>query len=228
MTTYGPRDASTLIEALSADNPNTRLHAAMACGTRMGSKANNGTASSRWDKAEAPAYTPALMDVLIERCAVESDFFVREMLTWALIRHPSRRLVDALVQQLEDPRPQAQSQALHTLSKLALSPHLVPGRIWEAIKDKHVADPHDEVATAAWRVAVLVVPEDQRAALTTKLEKERTRTHPETIKSLRRALAALGHGADCATGRGDAGVCEDTADNMKAALRVRNGGIYLR
>ena len=30
-----------------------------------------------------------LIEALIERCAVEPDFFVRDMLTWALTRYPS-------------------------------------------------------------------------------------------------------------------------------------------
>ncbi len=31
------------------------------------------------------------------RCAVEPDFFVRDMLTWALTRHPASLVVDAIL-----------------------------------------------------------------------------------------------------------------------------------
>lgn len=33
---------------------------------------------------------PNLLDALLERCAIESDFFVRDMLAWALTRLPSK------------------------------------------------------------------------------------------------------------------------------------------
>ena len=58
------------------------------------------------------------LDVLIERCRVEPDFFVRDMLTWAMTRMPAEETVPRLIAELDSPLPQAISQSLHTLSKI--------------------------------------------------------------------------------------------------------------
>ena len=57
-----------MLAALAGGNPSTRLQAALAIGTHP---------------------DPGLVDVLIARSAIEPDFFVRDMLTWALTRLPS-------------------------------------------------------------------------------------------------------------------------------------------
>ncbi|WP_396229723.1 HEAT repeat domain-containing protein, partial [Frankia sp. CpI1-P] len=54
---------SRLLDALSAADSSTRLQATLAVGTNP---------------------DPDLLEALMERCAVEPDFFVRDMLTWAL------------------------------------------------------------------------------------------------------------------------------------------------
>jgi HEAT repeat protein len=57
-------------------------------------------------------------DLLVEALAAERDFFVREYLTWSIVR-----MADAatplLIRMLHDARPQARHGAAHTLSKIA-------------------------------------------------------------------------------------------------------------
>ena len=66
MTSTTPQD-SRVAKALSAESSSIRLQAALAIGSG----------------AEAD-YT----ELLVERCAIEPDFFVRDMLSWALTRLP--------------------------------------------------------------------------------------------------------------------------------------------
>jgi HEAT repeat protein len=117
---------------LEAPDPSLRLRAAVAAGT-------------------TPA--PEQVDLLVRRCAVEPEFAVRDMLTWALTRQQARTtVVDRLVAELASPEPQARSQALHTLSKIA------DERAWPAITVALLQDADDEVARAAWRAAVVLAP----------------------------------------------------------------------
>src|SRR4051794_24439285 len=88
---------SRAIAALSAEASSTRLQAALAVGTHP---------------------DPSVVDVLVERCAVEPDFFVRDMLTWALTRLPQEVTLPKALAELKSERTQARSQALHLLSKL--------------------------------------------------------------------------------------------------------------
>src|ERR1051325_6763341 len=87
----------TLVNALSAGESSVRLQAALAAGTQA---------------------APGLRETLVARCAVEPDFFVRDMLTWALTRLPAERTVPRLRAELRSTHAQARSQALHTLSKI--------------------------------------------------------------------------------------------------------------
>ena len=86
-----------LLAALAADDASTRLRAAMAAGSNP---------------------HPGYAEELIRRCGVEPDFFVRDMLTWALTRLPADLTVPGLVTELGSASPQARAQALHTLSKI--------------------------------------------------------------------------------------------------------------
>src|SRR5262245_61859914 len=104
---------------LAAGNSSARLQAALAAGTRA---------------------DPGLADALVARCAVEPDFFVRDMLTWALTRLPAASTVPKLVAELRSGRAQARSQALHTLSKIG------DRTAWPAITRALLHDPDDEVA----------------------------------------------------------------------------------
>ena len=132
---------------------------------------------------------PASVDALVERCSVEPDFFVRDMLTWALTRLPADVTVPRLVDELSSPFPQARSQALHTLSKIG------DARAQPAVTDGLLHDEEDEVARAAWRAAVVLVPAGEEAALAEDLAAELGRREPESRRSLTRSMVDLGESA---------------------------------
>ncbi|MEU6865645.1 HEAT repeat domain-containing protein [Streptomyces sp. NPDC046876] len=158
-------DTVRALEALASSSSSVRLRAALAVGT---------------------AADPRCVDTLIERCAVEPDFHVRDMLTWALTRHPSSVTVPKLVEALGSERAQARSQALHTLSKVG------DRQAWPAITRALLTDPDDEVARSAWRAAVVLVPEGAASGLAEVLVTQLGRGGRETQLSLSRALVALG------------------------------------
>nr|WP_240686743.1 HEAT repeat domain-containing protein [Amycolatopsis suaedae] len=150
---------------LTATNSSVRLQAALTAGTRA---------------------DPGLTGVLVARCAVEPDFFVRDMLTWALTRLPAETTVPALLAELRSERAQARSQALHTLSKIG------DRSVWPAITRALLHDPDDEVARSAWRAAVVLVPDEERATLAADLAAQLGRGDRSVRLSLSRALVALG------------------------------------
>ncbi len=125
--------------ALTAPDASARLQAALAAGTHP---------------------DPARVGLLVARCAVEPDFFVRDMLTWALTRHPADLTVPLLLAEVtaevSADGAQARSQALHTLSKVG------DPRGWEVVTTELLRDPDAEVARAAWRAAVVLVPAGPR------------------------------------------------------------------
>lgn len=163
-THRNPQDMR-LLDALAANNSSTRLEAALALGTRPAAE---------------------FADALVERCAIEPDFFVRDMLTWALTRLPAAVTVPALRAQLGSDRPQARSQALHTLSKIG------DRSAWPAITRSLLVDADDDVARSAWRAAVVLVPDADKEALAETLATQFGRGDREVRLSLSRALAALG------------------------------------
>lgn len=126
-----------------------------------------------------------LLPTLVARCAVEPDFYVREMLTWAIIQLPRDATAPRLRAELDAPRPQARSQALHTLSKIGAP------EAWPWVFPTLLIDPDDEVARAAWRVAVGIVPAGREDALARILLGQLGRGDVEVRKSLARALAQL-------------------------------------
>ncbi|WP_344010922.1 HEAT repeat domain-containing protein [Streptomyces thermospinosisporus] len=132
---------------------------------------------------------PRLVGTLVERCATEPEFFVRDMLTWALTRHPVSLTLPALLGELRSARAQARSQALHTLSKTG------DRRAWPAITEELLCDPDDEAARAAWRAAVVLAPEADRPALATVLATQLGRGGHDIRLSLSQALVALGDAA---------------------------------
>ncbi|MEU6427618.1 HEAT repeat domain-containing protein [Microbispora sp. NPDC046973] len=129
---------------------------------------------------------PRFIDKLIERCAIEPDFYVRDMLTWALTRHSSSMTVPKLIGELRSERAQARSQALHTLSKIG------DRQAWPAITKALLTDADDEVARSAWRAAVVLMPEGEDSELAGVLATQLGRGERETQLSLSRALIALG------------------------------------
>lgn len=164
-----------LLDALSAEDSSTRLKAALAAGTRP---------------------DPGFADALVARCAVEPDFFVRDMLTWALTRLPPRVTVPRLLAELRSEPAQARSQALHTLSKIG------DRAAWPAITRSLLHDADDEVARSAWRAAVVLVPERERADLAAELVTQLGRGDRDRRLSLSRALVALGDASEAALRKG--------------------------
>lgn len=154
--------------ALEADDSSARLQAALSAGSSP---------------------DPAFVETLIARCAVEPDFYVRDMLTWAIARHESEATVDRVIAELGAETPQARSQALHTLSKIG------DQRAWPAITESHLRDPDDEVARAAWRTAAGLVPAGQEALLAEHLATQFARGDRALQLSLSRAFAMLGEAA---------------------------------
>lgn len=133
---------------------------------------------------------PALAVPLVTRCGVEPDFFVRDMLTWALTRQPQEVAVPLVLAELDSPAPQARSQALHTLSKIR------PEGAWNALTDDMFADPDDEVARAAWRCGVILVPTAERPGFAKTLATQLGRGSIEIKRSLAMAFAELGPAAE--------------------------------
>ncbi|WP_308799604.1 HEAT repeat domain-containing protein [Agromyces silvae] len=132
----------------------------------------------------------AFLPVLIARCAVEPDFYVRDMLTWAITRHDRARAVDLLLLELASATPQARSQALHSLSKLGDT------RAWPAITLDLLRDEDVEVMKAAWRTAAGLAPEDERLGLARELGRNFGCGDRELQRSLSRAIAMLGSYAE--------------------------------
>ncbi|MYW78613.1 hypothetical protein F610DRAFT_05290 [Streptomyces sp. LaPpAH-199] len=168
MTVTGRRktDGARALEALRDESASVRLRAALAVGS---------------------APDPRFVAELVERCAVEPEFFVRDMLTWALTRHPVADTLPLLLDEARSERAQARSQALHSLSKVG------DPRGWRAITRGVLTDADDEVARSAWRASVLLVPEEEEAALAAVLVTQLGRGGHATQLSLSRALIALGN-----------------------------------
>jgi HEAT repeat protein len=157
--------ATRLSNALNAGNPATRLQAALAAGT---------AADARF------------VDALLARCAVEPDFFVRDMLTWALTRLPAQVTMPRLRAELDSDHAQARSQALHTLSKIG------DRTAWPWITRSLLHDADDDVARSAWRAAVVLVPGGEEPGLAAELATRLGRGDRAVRLSLSRALVALG------------------------------------
>jgi len=156
------------IAALAVGDASTRLQAVLAIGSNP---------------------EPGLLEALLARCAIEPDFYVRDMLTWALTRLPQELTVPRLLAELHSERAQARSQALHTLSKIKHSD------AWPAITRSLLRDSDDEVARSAWRAAVILVPEGQKKDLAEELAAQLGRGGRHVQLSLSRALVALGREA---------------------------------
>jgi HEAT repeat protein len=165
--TMPKQDTDTIraLQGLENSSSSVRLRAALAVGTTP---------------------DPRFIDKLIERCAIEPEFYVRDMLTWALTRHSASMTVPELLNEVRSEHAQARSQALHTLSKIG------DRQAWPAITRALLSDADDEVARSAWRAAVVLVPEGEEPELAAVLSTQLGRGERETQLSLSRALIALG------------------------------------
>lgn len=163
--TNGAPQNTRLVDALGAEDSSVRLQAALAVGSNP---------------------DPGLLETLVERCAVEPDFFVRDMLSWALTRLPPEITLPRIRQELDSERARARSQALHTLSKIG------DKSAWAWITRAMLRDADDEVARTAWRVAVALVPEDDKKDLADELVPQLGRGDRDVRLSLSRAFVDLG------------------------------------
>lgn len=155
----------TLRSLLDSPDQSVRLKAALAAGT--------------YPEDE-------FIEVLIEQSAIEPDFFVRDTLSWALMRNDVSKVVQRLETELQSSNLQAKSQAIHTLSKIGDKTN------YPLINDEMLFDPDDFMAATAWRVASVLVPDDQKSDLVKKLITQLGRGDSDTQFGLTRFLCALG------------------------------------
>ena len=156
---------ATLQEHLNSPDQSVRLKAALAAGTYP---------------------NPDQIKILIQQCASESDFFVRDTLSWALMRHDQKAVVEHLKVELHSENTQARSQALHTLSKIGDKEN------YRLITRELLLDPDDFVASTAWRSASVLVPESEKPALVELLVTQLGRGDSDTQFGLTRFLCAIG------------------------------------
>ncbi|MER6910065.1 HEAT repeat domain-containing protein [Streptomyces sp. NPDC000594] len=183
-----------LINALSAEDPSIRLKAALAAGSNP---------------------DPVVLEALVERCAVEPDFFVRDMLSWALTRLPSEITLPRIRRELDSEHNQARSQALHTLSKIDNK------STWAWITRDMLRDADDEVARTAWRVAVVLVPEAEEKDLVEELVLQLGRGNRGVQLSLSRAIVDLGEVAKAALEKASDHPDPDVAAHARATEMLR-------
>jgi HEAT repeat protein len=155
----------TLRALLDSPDQSVRLKAALAAGT--------------YPEDE-------FIEILISQCAIEPDFFVRDTLSWALMRNDVSKVVKYLETELQSSNNQAKSQAIHTLSKIGDKAN------YRLITDDMLFDSDDFMAATAWRVASVLVPDNQKPELVKKLITQLGRGDSDTQFGLTRFLCALG------------------------------------
>lgn len=156
---------ATLEDHLKSPDQSVRLKAALAAGTYP---------------------NPDQIKVLIQQCASESDFFVRDTLSWALMRHDQISVLEHLKVELTSENTQARSQALHTLSKIGDKEN------YSLITRELLLDPDDFVASTAWRSASVLVPDKDKPELVEVLISQLGRGDSDTQFGLTRFLCAIG------------------------------------
>ena len=125
---------ATLESMLASADQSVRLKAALAAGTYP---------------------QPDFVEVLISQCRHEPDFFVRDTLSWALMRQDREAVMEKIILELNSPIVQARSQAVHTLSKIG------DKKNYPLISVDLLLDPEDSVASTAWRAASVLVPDGE-------------------------------------------------------------------
>ena len=156
---------ATLESMLASPDQSVRLNAALAAGTYP---------------------EPHFIEILVAQCAIETDFFVRDTLSWALMRNDVSAVVERLKVELESSNPQGKSQAIHTLSKIG------DKKNYFLISDAMLYDPDDFIASTAWRAASVLVPEEEKPALVAKLLTQLGRGDSDVQFALTRFLCAIG------------------------------------
>lgn len=155
----------TLKALLESSDKSVRLKAALAAGTYP---------------------DPEFIDVLVSQCAHEPDFFVRDTLSWALLRNDVPKVVERLKPELNSENAQAKSQALHTLTKIGEK------QFYSLITAEHLFDSDDKVAVTAWRAASVLAPESEIPSLARILVTQLGRGDSDVQFDLTRFLCALG------------------------------------
>ena len=156
---------ATLESMLASHDQSVRLKAALAAGT--------------YPQVD-------FVDVLISQCRHEPDFFVRDTLSWALMRQNREAVMARLIPELTSPIAQARSQAVHTLSKIGDKAN------YSLISQDLLLDQEDTVATTAWRAASVLVPDDQKDTLVKVLITQLGRGDSDTQFGLTRFLCDIG------------------------------------
>lgn len=156
---------ATLESMLASPDQSVRLNAALAAGTYP---------------------EPHFIEILLAQCAIETDFFVRDTLSWALMRNDIDLVVEQLKAELKSENPQAKSQAIHTLSKIG------DKKNYFLITDSALFDPDDFIASTAWRAASVLVPEEEKPTLVAKLVTQLGRGDSDVQFALTRFLCAIG------------------------------------
>ncbi len=156
---------ATLESMLASADQSIRLKAALAAGTypQLG-----------------------FVEILISQCRHEPDFFVRDTLSWALMRQDRVVVMEKLIPELTSPVAQARSQAVHTLSKIGDKNN------YPLISKELLFDQEDSVASTAWRAASVLVPEEEKSALVAVLVTQLGRGDSDTQFALTRFLCAIG------------------------------------
>lgn len=155
----------TLKSLLDSPDQSVRLKAALAAGTYP---------------------EPEFIEILIAQCAIEPDFFVRDTLSWALMRNDIPQVVQRLETELKSANTQAKSQAIHTLSKIGDKNN------YSLITEEMLFDADDFIAATAWRAASVLVPDNQKSDLVKKLVTQLGRGDSDTQFALTRFLCAIG------------------------------------
>ena len=156
---------ATLKALLDSPDKSVRLQAALAAGTYP---------------------EDGYIEVLVTQCAHETDFFVRDTLSWALMRQDRKSVVQRLIPELKSVNPQSRSQALHTLSKIGDKEN------YELITRDLLLDSDDFVASTAWRSASVLVPDKDKQELVELLISQLGRGDGDIQFGLTRFLCSLG------------------------------------
>ena len=154
------------------------------------------------------------IEVLIHRWSVEPDFYVRDMLTWALLRHNPDKVYQLLQEELGSAIPQARSQALHTLTKIGKP------ETWGLISENLLFDEDDEVRRTAWRVAATFAPVQEQGDLAEKLVSQLGVGGTDVRMSLSRALGVISEVARPLLQRLSQSADEEVVEHAKFTLAL--------
>lgn len=156
---------ATLKSMLASPDQSVRLKAALTAGTYP---------------------EPEYIDVLIEQCGFETDFYVRDTMSWALMRNERNKVVEKLKLELQSINSQAKSQAIHTFSKIGDKDY------YPLITDEMLFNENELIASTTWRAAVALVPDAQIMDLIEKLISQLGRGDSDLQFALTRSLCNLG------------------------------------